>query len=62
MKATSTKRRMNEGGHGGDCKCGFCERMRKNKGGGGDTDSKKSDDKDEKKPTAESIVRNLLDT
>jgi len=51
--------KLTEGGHRAGCTCGFC----KNKGKLG----KKADDadaskKDEKKPTAESIVRKLLDT
>jgi len=48
---------LTEGKHKAGCTCGFC----KNKGKFG----KKSDDTTEKpdaKPTAESIVRKLLDT
>lgn len=52
MKA---KTQLTEGGHKAGCQCGFC----KNKGKFG----KKADDEkpDDKKPTAESVVRKLLD-
>ena len=44
-----------EGGHKAGCKCGFCQNMnklRKGKSDGGD----KTDDKEEKTPTAESLI------
>jgi hypothetical protein len=53
---------LNEKGHPASCTCGFCQNMRKLKKGGG-KDSEKADDKDDgKKPTAESIVKRMLDT
>lgn len=49
-------RQLNEKGHKAGCQCGFC----KNKGSFG---KKKTEEKpDEKKPTAESIVKKLLDS
>lgn len=59
LRPVDESMKLNEGKHKAGCQCGFC----KNKGKFG----KKADDadaskKDEKKPTAESIVRKLLDT
>lgn len=50
------KTKIDEGRHRAGCTCGFC----KNKGKFG----KKAEDEkpDEKKPTAESIVKKLLDS
>jgi hypothetical protein len=51
-------RNINEGGHKAGCTCGFC----KNKGKfGKKADADDTSKKDEKKPTAESIVRKMLD-
>ena len=53
------RKNITEAGHKAGCTCGFC----KNKGKFGkkadDTDASK---KDEKKPTAESIVSKMLDS
>ncbi len=49
-------RKLNEAGHKAGCTCGFC----KNKGKLGKK-AEDDDKSDEKKPTAESIVKKLLD-
>jgi len=52
------KRITNEGKHPSSCTCGFC----RNKGKfGKKADADDTSKKDEKKPTAESIVRKMLD-
>lgn len=52
-------KKLIEGKHKDGCQCGFC----KNKGKfGRKTDTAETGSDDSKKPTAESIVRRLLDT
>lgn len=51
-------RKFNEGGHKAGCQCGFC----KNKGKFGKKADADASEKDDKKPTAESIVKKLLDS
>ena len=70
-----TNKRFNEGGHKAGCQCGFCKNKGKfgkkdddkdidsgGTGGGGTENASKWDDaKKDKKPTAESIVKRMLD-
>ena len=52
--------KLNEGGHKAGCQCGFC----KNKGSFGKKkkeDGEEAKGKDDKEPTAESIVNKMLD-
>lgn len=51
-------RKITEGKHRDGCTCGFC----KNKGKFGKKADADASEKDEKKPTAESIVKKLLDS
>jgi hypothetical protein len=53
MKTIMTER----GGHKAGCQCGFC----KNKGSFGKKKDGDANKKDDKEPTAESIVDKLLD-
>lgn len=52
---------LNEKGHPASCNCGFCQNMRKLKKGSGKKDSEKEAKDDGQKPTAESIVKQMLD-